>query len=240
MKLRWLILAVCSACGTEVATPTATPTTATEKVTANAPAVFAGHSGFELNPKFTAGLLQAARQYRRWTRVDERPNLAPELCRAPMPSDHGKAARVRISGAKTSPHGRKLYFLYAKNKYKYLRLTAASQVKVPVGQVVVKQAWHAVPARKAARANAKKLLLGRHLPAVRTVKDKHGRLLTTGKQADLYIIMKLAANTPGTDDGYVYGTVTPDGKRVTSAGRVERCMGCHDNAPHERLFGLKR
>jgi len=52
--------------------------------------------------------------------------------------------------------------------------------------------------------------------------------------------LKLAADTPGTDDGFVYGTVTPDNKRVTSAGRVARCMGCHDNAPHERLFGLKR
>ena len=26
---------------------------------------------------------------------------------------------------------------------------------------------------------------------------------------------------------------------VTSAGRVESCMRCHEKAPHGRLFGMK-
>jgi hypothetical protein len=43
--------------------------------------------------------------------------------------------------------------------------------------------------------------------------------------------------TPGTDNGWVYGTVTADGKQVTSAGRVKSCMACHQRAPNDRVFG---
>ena len=51
-------------------------------------------------------------------------------------------------------------------------------------------------------------------------------------------MFKTDPQTPGTDEGWVYGTVTPDGQQVTSAGRVESCMMCHQGAPHDRLFGL--
>ena len=52
------------------------------------------------------------------------------------------------------------------------------------------------------------------------------------------MIARVARDAEGSDAGWVYGTVTPDG-RVTSAGRVASCMGCHVDAPHERMFGLK-
>ena len=42
----------------------------------------------------------------------------------------------------------------------------------------------------------------------------------------------------GTDAGWVYGTVSADGKTVTAAGKVESCMKCHQDAKHDRLFGL--
>ena len=35
----------------------------------------------------------------------------------------------------------------------------------------------------------------------------------------------------------MYGTVTADGKKVTSAGRVASCMKCHETKA-TRLFGL--
>ena len=40
------------------------------------------------------------------------------------------------------------------------------------------------------------------------------------------------------DSGWVYGTVSSDGQGVTSAGQVRTCMGCHEQAPHDRLFGI--
>ncbi len=51
---------------------------------------------------------------------------------------------------------------------------------------------------------------------------------------------KTAPFAPGTDDGWVYGTVTADGKTVTSAGLVESCMSCHREAPRDRCFGIAR
>ena len=40
------------------------------------------------------------------------------------------------------------------------------------------------------------------------------------------------------DAGWIYGTVSRNGT-VTNAGRVESCMGCHVDAPHDRLFGVR-
>ena len=51
-------------------------------------------------------------------------------------------------------------------------------------------------------------------------------------------MFKAPPRTIGTDNGWVYGTVTSDGKTVTSAGRVATCMNCHKEAKHDRLFGL--
>jgi hypothetical protein len=60
------------------------------------------------------------------------------------------------------------------------------------------------------------------------------------KPAGLFIMTKLKPDAPGTDEGWVYGTVAPDGKTVTSAGRVESCMNCHRDAKHDRLFGFPK
>jgi hypothetical protein len=110
---------------------------------------------------------------------------------------------------------------------------------------VVKEAWAPEEVKDA----------GRELePVVRKVKvrgveqedrfvpyaRKDGRLYHAGKKVSLFIMFKLDPRTPGTDEGWVYGTVTADGKEVTSAGRVESCMGCHRNAPHDRLFGFPK
>jgi hypothetical protein len=57
-------------------------------------------------------------------------------------------------------------------------------------------------------------------------------------QSDLFIMLKLDPNATNTDDGWVYGTVTPDAKTVTSAGKVASCMKCHVDAKTDRLFGL--
>ena len=59
-----------------------------------------------------------------------------------------------------------------------------------------------------------------------------------GQRRDLFIMVQLSPTLPGTDEGWIYGTVTPDRKRVTSIGRVDNCMSCHTSAPHGRLFGL--
>ncbi len=40
-------------------------------------------------------------------------------------------------------------------------------------------------------------------------------------------MMKLDEKTPYTAEGWVYTTVSPDGKTVPSAGKLASCMKCH-------------
>lgn len=75
--------------------------------------------------------------------------------------------------------------------------------------------------------------------------EKDDEYYTLGERGPLFIMYRTEKNTLGTDNGWVYGTLTPDGKTVTSAGRVASCMGCHTEAPYPkepkgegRLFGL--
>jgi len=59
-----------------------------------------------------------------------------------------------------------------------------------------------------------------------------------GEPRGLFVMLKKDPATPDTDEGWVYGTVSADGKTVTSSGRVESCMGCHREASRDRLFGM--
>jgi hypothetical protein len=118
-----------------------------------------------------------------------------------------------------------------------------------VGQVVVKEAWAPeevpagtpqTPVRRAARVRrggAVEEVQEEFLPYAR---GADGKFYHAKEKAALFIMLKLEPGTPGTDEGWVYGTVTPDGKRVTAAGRLESCMGCHQDAPHDRLFGVAK
>jgi Cytochrome P460 len=99
----------------------------------------------------------------------------------------------------------------------------------PVGQTIVKEAWVPEEVKEDDRSQETA-----NIPHAR----KDGRLYRASRKAALFIMFKLDPSTPGTDQGWVYGTVTPDGKQVTSVGRVASCMHCHERAPHDRLFGL--
>lgn len=81
----------------------------------------------------------------------------------------------------------------------------------PIGQTIVKESWEP----------------SKNITVPPTVKNA------------LFIMTKVDPTTPGTDKGWVYGTVTADGKTVTSSGRVQSCMGCHTgSSTHDRMFGL--
>ena len=66
---------------------------------------------------------------------------------------------------------------------------------------------------------------------------KGDKVYKAAKIAGLFVMMNLDPKTPDTDDGWVYGTLTADGKTVTAAGKIESCMKCHLNAKSDRLFG---
>lgn len=185
---------------------------------------------------FHKELLQVAKDYKAWGRVDDEVRWAPTDCRMPPP------ARARFSAsADADTHGQKLYSLFAKDRNAYLRL---GEKGAAVGQVVVKESW--VPEEttevKPGAIDRTKVVRDGDRP---TPDDHFYPYATRGdkaykaaKPAGLFVMMKVDPETDGTDAGWVYGTLSADGKQVTAAGKVESCMKCHQDAKHDRLFGL--
>jgi hypothetical protein len=193
---------------------------------------------------FHERLLEIARTYKDFGRLDDEFRWAPELCRMPRPGV------ARFSGSKDEDtHGKKLYSLFVKERREYLAME--KDKANAIGQVVVKESW--VPEEVTDAKEERKIIttegkpkdkdadrfdrsfLGDHfLPYA----SKDGKTYRAAKQADLFIMFKMDPKTPETDHGWVYGTVTADGKKVTSAGKVASCMKCHQDAGHDKLFGL--
>lgn len=182
----------------------------------------------ENDPRWHATLRAIAAGYAQWGRVEDEMRWAPWLCRMPMPA----TARLSDSGDDAT-HGRKLYTLYAKDPVAYgapRSFMPAPEIASLAGltQVVVKEAFRPVEV-----ATDPGMGLGRDLlPA-----EKDGKRYMPGEPMGLYVIFKPKKPLAETDAGWVYGTIATDGKLVTSAGRVASCMGCHEDAKHERLFG---
>ncbi|MBL8683213.1 MAG: hypothetical protein JNK05_28855 [Myxococcales bacterium] len=162
-----------------------------------------------------------AQHYLSWGRVDDEVRWAPFLCRLPM----GARPRADLD-AQAAPHGRKVYYLYARERIEYItgRMAPAS------AQIVVKEAWRP---REIARSEAV------HASMSTQCVGTGDRCVEPGDFAGLYIMMR-HANRPATertDDGWTYATVDPQGT-VTASGVIESCAGCHRRAPHGRLFGI--
>ncbi|CAN5454425.1 hypothetical protein BH11MYX1_BH11MYX1_54940 [soil metagenome] len=181
----------------------------------------------------------AAKAYRTWSRVDEEPNIAPELCRQPLPADYGHPAEVRQTKATGGPHKDKLYYLWASDKDGYLGLGKQGQPALPIGFAVVKESFSSKkldPHAKVALEISGLPAVGM-LPAIKTLKIQAGDTLEIDQPKGLFVMVKVGER-PGADHGWIYGTVAPDGK-VTSAGKLATCMGCHVAGTHDdRLFGL--
>jgi hypothetical protein len=165
--------------------------------------------------EFHAQLLEIAAGYKKFGRFEGHLRVSPEQCRAPRPSIS------RSDDAET--HGKKLYYLLAKDPESYLE----GKEQKP-GQVIVKESW--------------KAQLAKSVPGADVVRDPDDKKhYERADRSDLYVMLKLDPKTPNTDEGWVYGTVTADGKRVTSAGRVESCMNCHQSKETtDRMFGLSK
>jgi hypothetical protein len=204
---------------------------------------------------WTSRLKKIAASYTNLSRVDDMSRWAPTMCKAPtMP------ARVPMSAAdpKASEHGQKLYAMWAKDVGSYGKVSGlalearrdeAERLKKAEGvedcsQVLVKESFEAI------EMNAKKpddALVGG--PGVSAPTDRwasamrpalhDGKQYVPGAAKGLFVMMQFDKKPASSDDGWVYGTVAPDGA-VTAVGRVESCMACHTTAPHGRLFGLAK
>jgi len=186
---------------------------------------------------FGEKLLDVAKKYEQFGRVDDEARWAPLDCRAPNP---GTVAFSASNQADT--HGKKLYSLFASDHQAYVQVKANKLA--PVGQTIVKESWipEETKAPKSNEPHSRKLnakgqygqdLVDRFFPYV----QKDGKWFKASKKAGLFVMMKFDPKTEGTDEGWVYGTVSADLKQVTSVGRVASCMECHVKAKYDREFG---
>ena len=162
--------------------------------------------------------------------VDDELRWAPTLCRRPP-----NRAKVRMSAAPgEKAHARKLYWLFAQDRVAYAGIKTKQDQ--PVGQVLVKQAW--VPQEGAATDDTPGPYgTEADRSVVRSV-EQDGAQWHVGAKHALFVMWKRGKDVAGTDEGWTYATVTPDGSRVTASGRIQSCMQCHRDATHDRLFGL--
>jgi hypothetical protein len=179
-------------------------------------------------------LLAIAGQYGSFARADGT-HWSQLDCRAP-PDDPAHLS----SAAEGTAHGRKVFVLRLFDFETYARETggrapAPSTARLGQGRPVpgVEQALVKVsyePTEDAAKAQP----FAGIAPAVH-----QGKRYYPGEQKDLFVMYRPTDKSVATDDGWLYGTVSPDGKRVSSAGLVKSCMGCHEKAPNGRQFGVK-
>lgn len=180
--------------------------------------------------RFHPVLLSRGGNYGMYGNVDDIGRWVPGLCRIPYMT-------IRASKSKDpGTHGGKLYWMHAKDRDAYL---AAGPGKVqPVGQVLVKEAFAAKPGPAPDEGGKRKYYMGGR-SIVRGTATRDGKSFHAGELKALYVMLKLDPKTEGTDEGWVYGTLTADRKKVTSAGRVASCMNCHTRGTNDRMFGLK-
>jgi len=173
---------------------------------------------------------EVAAEYKDYGRVDDLARWAPEDCRMPPPP------LARVSAAEEeSPHGRKLYTVFARSHASY-----------PEGphlqQIVVKEAWkpervtdpefHYDPGavtRGAVSTEGKEFYPYAIGP--------QGTVYRATKPAGLFIMISVRKDSKDGANGWVYGTVDVEGV-VTEYGKIASCIKCHSQAPYDGLFGL--
>lgn len=176
----------------------------------------------QVDRRFEGAIASAGMDYRQWGRVEEQLEVALVPC-SPGAMGPAPAPRVRISHAPESRHDKKLFYLWASDRVAY-----TTEQPIAKGFAIVKESFRAIP------VPAEQQPTGFRTPSIAAI-HVSGKWLSPGEATGLFVITKVG-DVDGTDEGWIYGTLV-DGA-VTSAGRVTSCMGCHEGATHERLFGL--
>ncbi|MGE0791725.1 MAG: hypothetical protein AB7S26_38980 [Sandaracinaceae bacterium] len=190
-------------------------------------------------------LSDVAARYRAWGRVDDELRWAPWLCRMPL------ASRARPSQAEGAEHARKVYFVYASDRSAYIELVGDRRRAPRRGFTVVKEAFHPravetpaepfgqlpLPPPLLAQIEAPPSYVGGGAEVYRPTVDAEGHATGAGEPGGLYVLRYVGAGARGTDHGWTYGTIDARGE-VTAEGRIASCIGCHESAPHGRLFGF--
>ncbi len=183
-------------------------------------------------------ILDAAREYRDFEFVYTTPNWSPLDCRRPEKSGTFSAS------AESTTHGQKLYFLFVRESMAYWM--ASRLATQPIGQTLVKETWLPVevdpddPLVAIHSGESVESNVGNphdDNPLIPVQRD--GKSYQPGSKGPLFIMHYLGKYAHDIDNGWIYATLTPDALSITAIGRIESCMKCHNDAPHDRLFGMK-
>lgn len=240
MRVTWFLLVLVPACSHPQDEPISPDAESAKSppsgASSSSPSAAPSAGVAEVDARFAPLIASAFRDYKAWGRVDDELRWAPWLCRLPLPG------RARMSAAEDGGHARKLYSVFARHRDRYPLVQGEAPVSQPVGQVLVKESYHPelvengapeLPEPQPSTPDGASGTPDHFDPYLRD----GDRVYRASRFAGAYVVLKVAPETPGTDAGWVYGTVTPEGE-VTSAGRVASCMGCHVSARHERVFGI--
>lgn len=179
-------------------------------------------------------LLEIAANYKKYEKADGRMRVAPTFCVPAAPPTAIAGAEYRMSRSDDeATHGKKLYTLYAAKidpfTRDYTQETLAGKKRPLTDQVLVKESWIAEEVKP----------MTPDLPAA-VVTENDGKKYRPALPGPLFVMYQTDPKDPNSDEGWVYGTLTSDGKTVTGVGRLANCMSCHQKAPHGRLFGLPK
>ncbi len=201
-------------------------------------------------------VLEAAKNYREFGRVDDEARWAPYLCRSPMRPE----ARVSQSGDDETHGGQKLYFMFAKDRAAYANVGVEKvpdiwkeRTKTQAEQIIVKESWHPKETDGPIPIARRYWLTEEEQKQVARYENEETKgTLPFARQGDktyyaheknaLFLMLRAdEANSYEMDhsvNGWVFATTTPDGEEITALGKIESCVNCHQDAPHNGLFGL--
>ena len=166
--------------------------------------------------------------YQSWGALDQPMRVAPFDCRLPLPSSDptlqaSSDLALGMTSSESGPHGKKLYRLFARDPAAYIGVESGA----PQGhQVMVKEAFEAIP-----------------VPLDGAAELPHGAISTwqgsfrPGGRAGLFIMLR-DGRPESEEAAWSYATVSAEGQ-VTAAGRIASCIRCHEDSPHDGLFGLE-
>ncbi len=121
----------------------------------------------------------------------------------------------------STTHGGKVFRLRIKDDSNY-----AYDLSQPTGQTIVMATYDYTQSR---------ITLGEG----KSLKMNDSLHLVPGTPRNYYIMFKSNATDYKTDNGWVYGVVTPDGKKVLQKGLIASCMRCHSESKTDRTLGAK-
>ena len=194
-------------------------------VATTAPSIAESDSQVQTDADLRRRLLEIAANYKGYEKADGRMRVAVVYCAAPTGIPKAQYQFSRSDDANS--HGKKLYLMYAAKIDPITGSYTSGKLQRETDQVIVKESWLAERAKEDDRFSE-------------TVAGANGERYKPGAKGPLFAMFQVDQKNPLSDDGWVYGTLTPDGKTITGIGRITNCMACHQKAPHGRLFGLPR